>query len=45
LTAYARSEDRIRTLSSGFQMHLSKPIDPSELVAAVAALTNLKVSG
>jgi CheY-like chemotaxis protein len=45
LTAYARSEDRIRTLSSGFQMHLAKPIDPSELVAAVAALANLKVSG
>ena len=38
LTAYARSEDRTRCLNSGFQMHLSKPIDPSELVAAVAAL-------
>jgi PAS domain S-box-containing protein len=38
LTAYARSEDRTRTLRSGFQMHLSKPIDPSELVAAVEAL-------
>jgi PAS domain S-box-containing protein len=38
LTAYARSEDRTRALRSGFQMHLSKPIDPSELVAAVEAL-------
>ena len=38
LTAYARSEDRTRTLRSGFQMHLSKPIDPGELVAGVAAL-------
>jgi CheY-like chemotaxis protein len=38
LTAYARSEDRTRTLRSGFQMHLSKPIDPGELVAAVEAL-------
>jgi PAS domain S-box-containing protein len=38
LTAYARSEDRTRTLRSGFHMHLSKPIDPNELVAAVEAL-------
>lgn len=38
LTAYARSEDRQRALRSGFQMHLAKPIDPEELVAAVAAL-------
>ena len=38
LTAYARSEDRARALRSGFQMHLAKPIDPGELMAAVAAL-------
>jgi CheY-like chemotaxis protein len=38
LTAYARSEDRTRTLRSGFQMHLAKPIDPAELMAATAAL-------
>jgi CheY-like chemotaxis protein len=38
LTAYARSEDRQRALLSGFQMHLAKPIDPGDLVAAVAAL-------
>jgi CheY-like chemotaxis protein len=38
LTAYARSEDRVKALQSGFQMHLAKPIDPAELVAAVAAL-------
>ena len=38
LTAYARSEDRQRALRSGFQMHLAKPIDPGELVAAVAAI-------
>jgi PAS domain S-box-containing protein len=40
LTAYARSEDRTRSLKSGFQIHLSKPIDPRELVAAVAALVS-----
>jgi CheY-like chemotaxis protein len=38
LTAYARSEDRVRALKSGFQMHLAKPIDPTELVAAVLSL-------
>jgi PAS domain S-box-containing protein len=40
LTAFARSEDRARALMSGFQMHLAKPIDPLELVAAIGALTN-----
>jgi PAS domain S-box-containing protein len=38
LTAYARSEDRARALRTGFEMHLAKPIDPSELVAAVVSL-------
>jgi signal transduction histidine kinase len=38
LTAYARTDDRVRALSAGFQMHLSKPIDPAELVATIAAL-------
>ena len=38
LTAFARSEDRIKALQSGFEMHLAKPIDPGELVAAVATL-------
>ncbi len=38
LTAYARSEDRVRTLRAGFQVHLAKPIDPEELVAAIADL-------
>jgi signal transduction histidine kinase/ActR/RegA family two-component response regulator len=42
LTAYARSEDRQRALRSGFQMHLAKPINPRELVAAVAALARLQ---
>ena len=38
LTAYAGEEDRIRTLRSGFQIHVPKPISPSELVAVVANL-------
>ena len=39
LTAFAREEDRTRTLDAGFQMHLPKPIEPAELVAVVANLT------
>ncbi len=39
LTALARSEDRRRALIAGFQTHVAKPVDPSELVAAVASLT------
>jgi PAS domain S-box-containing protein len=38
LTAFARSEDRSRALRSGFMVHVSKPVDPSELVATVAAV-------
>jgi PAS domain S-box-containing protein len=38
LTAFARSEDRARALRLGFEMHLSKPIEPGELMAAAAAL-------
>jgi CheY-like chemotaxis protein len=38
LTAYARSEDRVRTLQAGFEMHLAKPVDPLELASAIGAL-------
>jgi len=38
LSAYAGEEDRIRVLRSGFQIHVPKPISPSELVAVVANL-------
>lgn len=38
LTAYARVEDRLKVLRSGFQIHLPKPIEPAELVAVVANL-------
>ncbi len=38
LTAYAREEDRIRALMAGFQIHVPKPVGPSELVAVVANL-------
>jgi PAS domain S-box-containing protein len=38
LTAYARSDDRISAVASGFQMHLAKPVNPTELVAAIGSL-------
>jgi CheY-like chemotaxis protein len=38
LTAYARSDDRMKALRAGFQIHLAKPIDPAELVTTLAAL-------
>jgi PAS domain S-box-containing protein len=37
LTAYARVDDRIKAISAGFQMHIAKPVEPTELVTAVAA--------
>ena len=38
LTAQARPEDSERSLSSGFQLHLAKPVDADYLVSAVATL-------
>ena len=38
LTAYAREEDRRRALSAGFQAHLSKPVEPPDLLRKVASL-------
>lgn len=38
LTAFARSEDRTRALRAGFLIHLSKPVEPHELVATVATV-------
>ena len=38
LTAFARTEDRTRVLQAGFLVHVSKPVEPSELVATVATV-------
>lgn len=40
LTAHARSEDRERVISAGYQRYLSKPIDIEELVATIATLAD-----
>ena len=39
LTAFARSEDRTRALRAGFLVHVSKPVEPNELIATVASVT------
>lgn len=39
LTAFARAEDRIRAIQAGFQFHLSKPIQPAELMTVLASLS------
>src|SRR4029077_20912182 len=41
LTAYARSEDRTRALRAGYQTHLAKPVESTELVATVASFAEL----
>ena len=38
LTAYARTEDRARAMLAGFQNHVTKPIEPVELLAVLASL-------
>ncbi len=38
LTAYARAEDRVRAVAAGFQHHLSKPVEPVELIVVAASL-------
>jgi CheY-like chemotaxis protein/anti-sigma regulatory factor (Ser/Thr protein kinase) len=42
LTAYSRTEDRVRALRAGFQMYMTKPVQPAELLAVVAALADLR---
>ena len=42
LTAYARTEDRIMTISAGFQMHIAKPADTLELLTMVESLARRK---
>jgi CheY-like chemotaxis protein len=39
LTAFARSEDRTRALLSGYQAHVTKPVEPAELLATIVSLT------
>jgi PAS domain S-box-containing protein len=38
LTAFAQREDRIRALTAGFQMHVTKPVAPEELIIVIDTL-------
>jgi PAS domain S-box-containing protein len=42
VSAFARPEDRTRALQAGYQMHVAKPVDPTELTAVVASLATRK---
>ncbi len=42
LTAFARTEDRVKALRSGFQTHVAKPVEPAELAEVIASLTKAK---
>jgi CheY-like chemotaxis protein len=44
LTAFARSEDRARALRAGFQVQVSKPVEPSELVATWRASSGARAT-
>jgi signal transduction histidine kinase len=39
LTAYGRREDRMKALSAGFEVHVGKPVEPSQLVKIVASVS------
>ena len=45
LTAYARPEDRALALVSGFNSHVSKPVEPIELLAVISSLAGRTQSG
>ena len=38
LSAFTQREDRIRALSEGFQMHLTKPVAPAELITVISSV-------
>ncbi|HKO95796.1 MAG TPA: response regulator [Pyrinomonadaceae bacterium] len=42
LTAYVTKEDREGAITAGFQLHISKPIEPAELVMSIASVTGRK---
>ncbi|MBE9187747.1 response regulator [Microcoleus sp. LEGE 07076] len=44
LTAYARESERRQALEAGFQMHLSKPVQVTELIAGIANLAGILIN-
>ncbi|HEU5103310.1 MAG TPA: PAS domain S-box protein [Roseiflexaceae bacterium] len=44
LTAYVRLEDRMQVLAAGFQLYVPKPVEPAELIDAVARLARTQAA-
>ena len=38
LTAYARAEERAQAFAAGFQSHMTKPVEPAELIVTIARM-------
>jgi len=38
LSAYGRTQDRMRSLTAGYNMHVPKPVDPGELTTIIASV-------
>jgi PAS domain S-box-containing protein len=45
LTAYAKTDDRMRALAAGFNTHVPKPVEPAELALVIASLVERKAGG
>jgi CheY-like chemotaxis protein len=45
LTAFTRQQDKVNALHAGFEAYLAKPVEPAELIAAVARLAAEPVDG
>jgi CheY-like chemotaxis protein len=41
MTAYVRTEDKMRVLASGFQAYIPKPAEPTELITVISDLINV----
>ena len=41
LTAHARAEDRVRALTAGFDAHVAKPVEMTELVTVILSLARM----
>jgi CheY-like chemotaxis protein len=44
LTAYSRPQDRARSMLSGYDAHLAKPVDLAELIATIVRLKTRAVA-
>jgi signal transduction histidine kinase/ActR/RegA family two-component response regulator len=42
LTAYVRVQDRARAVAAGFNMFVEKPVDPDELIAVLAGISETR---